>query len=72
MISRVISTLNGVTPIITLLINDLLSPLPLQVEVPLRLPSGAPLGDLQGLHGLRLGVLGFGVQGFRVWGLRVY
>ena len=30
-ISRVTSTLNGVTPIITLLINDLLSPLALQV-----------------------------------------
>ena len=32
-ISRVISTLNGVTPIITLLINDLLSPLALQVSL---------------------------------------
>ena len=31
-ISRVKSTLNGVTPTITLLINDLLSPLPLQVD----------------------------------------
>ena len=31
-ISRVTSTLNGVTPIITLLMNDLLSPLPLQVR----------------------------------------
>ena len=31
-ISRVISTLNGVTPIITLLINDLLRPVPLQVD----------------------------------------
>ena len=35
-ISRVISTLNGDTPIITLLIKDLLSPVPLQVRVPLR------------------------------------
>ena len=32
-ISRVISTLNGVTLIITLLITDLLSPLGLQVSV---------------------------------------
>ena len=31
-ISRVISTLHGVTPIITLLINYLLSPLTLQVD----------------------------------------
>ena len=34
-ISRVISTLNGVTGTITLLITDLLSPLGLQVETPL-------------------------------------
>ena len=33
-ISRVISTLNGVTLIITLLITDLLSPLGLQVVFP--------------------------------------
>ena len=31
-INRVISTLNGLTPIVTLLINDLLSPLALQVS----------------------------------------
>ena len=38
-ISRAISTLNGVTPVITLLINDLRSPLPLQVG------SGAVCGS---------------------------
>ena len=35
-ISRVVSTLNGVTLMITLLITDLLSPLGLQVPVNLR------------------------------------
>ena len=44
MISRVISTPNGVAPIITLLITYLLSPLPLQVE-------GLANGSLAGTTG---------------------
>ena len=42
-ISRVISTVNGVTLIITLLITELLSPLGLQVE-PLLYPKSWPPG----------------------------
>ena len=44
-------------PIITLLLNDLLSPLPLQVG----------LGDL-----IKKGVLGLGVLGFRFGGCQVW
>ena len=54
---RVVSTLNGVTPIITLVINDLLSPLPLQV--------GSRVQDL-GFRVWGLGVWGLGSIGSRV------
>ena len=58
MISRVISTLNGVTLIITLLITGLLSPLGLQVRVSgfrvfrLGLRFKNPHGGLEGFLGL--------------------
>ena len=49
-ISRVVSTLNGVTLTISLLITDLLSPLGLQVWIPLRAPfEGVPVRAL-GFH----------------------